>query len=289
MATSEHRAESSFCNPQLVECRPFLKWAGGKSQLLKEIRANLPLSFDRYFEPFLGGGALFFALQPKAAVLTDINTQLVNAFSVVRDDVDSLVAELAKHKERHSRRYYYKLRAADRQNDFWVWSDVEKAARLIYLNKTCFNGLYRVNTWGQFNVPLGDYKQPTILDEVNLRACSSALKEAKLKSASFEEVVEDACSGDFVYLDPPYFPLSPTASFSAYSKGGFTTDDHRRLKEAMAKLTIKGVRVMLSNSSAPFVLDLFKEFDIRFVESGRAINSKGDRRGKIKEVIVRNY
>ena len=267
--------------------RPFIKWAGGKGKLLSELVSRVPENFNTYFEPFLGGGALFFELQPEKAVLADFNAELINAYKVVQRDVEKLIDELSRH--RHNKRHFYRVRDFDRSPAFWVFSDVERAARFIYLNKTCFNGLYRVNSRGEFNVPFGDYKNPAILDAENLRACSAALQGRELVRRSFEEVVGATSKGDFVYYDPPYMPVSKTANFTAYGKEGFTAEDHTRLRDTCIELDKKGVKFMLSNSDAPLVLELYRDFNLETVQSSRSINSKATLRGPVKEVIVRNY
>lgn len=277
--------ESPVINREAV--RPFLKWAGGKKRLLPELLKRVPEGFDRYVEPFLGGGALFFALQPEKALLSDINAEIVNAFQVVRDDVEALIADLSKH--RYGEKYYYKIRNADRGADFWTYSEVEKASRVIYLNKTCYNGLYRVNSRGEFNVPFGDYDKPSIVDEENLRRCSRVLQFAELKCQNFLEMEDSFKAGDFVYFDPPYVPLSKTANFTAYSAGGFSTQQQHELALLCEQLHHRGVKFLLSNSCSELVAELYSGFKIETIHSSRAINSKADSRGKVPEFLVRNY
>lgn len=273
--------------PESLPCRPFLKWAGGKSQLVPQLIERMPDRYSNYFEPFVGSGALFFALRPHGAMLSDINRELINVYKVVRDQLDGLLKNLTRH--RYNSRYFYELRGADRKTDFWTWSDIERAGRTVFLNKTCFNGLFRVNSRGEFNVPFGDYKNPTIADEENLRHCSMALRGAELEVQPFDRVREFSRAGDFVYFDPPYLPLTPTANFTAYHNLGFSFQEHVKLRDLCADLDRKGVKFMLSNSHTPEVLELFNGFEIDVVYASRAINSKGDRRGKVREVIVRNY
>ena len=270
-----------------VKCKPFLKWAGGKGQLLSELLARIPQRFNRYFEPFVGGGALFFGLQPKHALLSDINLDLINTYTVVRDSVEHLIADLSQHV--YEKDYFYQIRDTDRSKAFDNWSNVQRASRLIYLNKTCFNGLYRINSKGQFNVPFGRYTNPKICDATNLRACSQVLQSIRVEALSFDHVVDAANSGDFVYFDPPYAPLNATSYFTSYSKDGFDTNMQIKLRDTCVALDRRGVRFMLSNSSAPLILDLYKNFQTEFVQASRAINSKASLRGKINEVIVRNY
>ncbi|MCM1983735.1 DNA adenine methylase [Lyngbya confervoides] len=267
--------------------RPFLKWAGGKGQLLPELIKRVPETYARYFEPFIGGGALFFALEPESAFLSDINPDLVNVYRVVKKDVEKLIKSLEKHY--YCKDYFYEMRRADRTSTYSAWGDVRKASRLIFLNKTCFNGLYRVNSKGHFNVPFGNYKNPKILDEPNLLACSRVLQNAEITVDSFETVELKAEKGDFVYFDPPYVPLNVTSSFTSYSKEGFDTDRQLQLRDVCERLDQKGVKFMLSNSSAPLILELYQAFNLSLVRASRSINSKGNCRGKIAEVIVTNY
>ncbi len=272
--------------------RPFLKWAGGKQQLLAQFEAYFPSRFDRYIEPFVGGGAVFFHLWntkrlPPACFLFDNNEELVNVYRVVRDQVDELVALLAHHKARHSKTYYYRTRNLDRTE--LTLTDVERAARTIYLNRTCFNGLYRVNSKGEFNVPLGRYKAPKILREPVLRAASAALQGVGIETMDFRELVSFAQPGDFFYFDPPYDPVSKTASFTAYTATSFGDADQRDLARVFAQLTEKGCLCMLSNSHTPFILDLYRDFRIEVVQARRAVNSDANGRGNVPEVVVLNY
>ena len=270
-----------------AECRPFLKWAGGKTQLLAELTRRLPPRFNRYFEPFLGGGALFFRVQPRNAFLSDINAELINSYCAVRGEIDALLDDLRGHI--YEARHYYRLRNADRSPSFAAWPSVRRAGRFIYLNKTCFNGLHRVNSKGHFNVPFGRYVNPTIADERNLRACARALRSAELAVKSFSDAAAGARRGDFVYFDPPYAPLSGTSNFTSYNASGFDAAMQIELRDLFAALDRKGVKVMLSNSSAPLVQELYRGFQIERVTAARAINSQGEKRGQIEEVVIRNY
>jgi DNA adenine methylase len=274
-------------SPQLLhpDCpRPFLKWAGGKGQLIAQYIPHFPKRFSTYHEPFLGGGAIFFHLQPQQARLTDINPELVNVFCCVRDRVEELITLLQQHRDRHSPEYYSALRAQPMN------SDLERAARLIYLNKTCFNGLYRENSKGQFNVPIGKYKNPTICDPESLRAASRALRSTQIERKPFEAVLEIAQTpDDFVYFDPPYHPISSTSRFTAYSRDSFCEADQIRLRDAVTVLANRGVQVMLSNSDCDFVRNLYKDFPIHSILAARSINSNGKRRGKITEVLITSY
>lgn len=270
--------------------KPFLKWAGGKSQLLpdllKWVTAAKP--FGGYHEPFVGGGALYFALAASRAIdgeafLSDTNQRLIRTYLGVRNQVEDVIASLRDHSRKHSRDHYYEVRSSTPAKQ------AEGAARIIYLNRTCFNGLYRENSKGGFNVPMGSYVNPRICDAENLRACSAALKHARIEPRPFETVLDVAKPGDFVYFDPPYVPLSETANFTAYSKGGFGEDSQRRLAEVFATLAKRGVKVLLSNSETPLVRELYGDFRIETVYATRLVNSRADRRGKIAEVLVRSF
>jgi DNA adenine methylase len=263
--------------------RPFLKWAGGKGQLLEQFQRLLPASRGRYFEPFVGGAALFFSLRPDRAALSDVNKELIDCYRAVRDDVDGVIAALGEH--RYDAEHYYAVRSVEPS----TLPQAKRAARTIYLNKTGFNGLYRVNRSGQFNVPIGRYTKPFFCDRANLRACSRALREVELGVRDFGKILGAAKAGDFVYLDPPYVPLSDTADFTSYIPGGFGLKDQGRLATFFAKLAAKGVYVMLSNSDTPTVRELYKGFHIDVVLASRSINSNGARRGKVGEVVVRNF
>lgn len=267
--------------------RPFIKWVGGKGQLLPHLIKKSPQGYGRYFEPFLGGGALFFGLRPQRAVLSDVNTELINTYQVVRDSVEALIAELAHH--RYDEAHYYAVRAWDRAADYASLSPVARAARFIFLNKTGFNGLHRVNSQGHFNVPFGDYNNPTILDAPNLRRCSAALAGVTIEVAGYIEVEARAAAGDFVYFDPPYAPLTATSNFTSYTAGGFDRADQERLRDLCVRLDKKGVHFTVSNSSAPLILELYAQFRVALVEARRFVNARAAGRGPIKEVIVSNF
>ncbi len=265
---------------------PFLKWAGGKSQLITTYDGFFPKRFNRYFEPFTGGGAIFFHLKNQRgefkASLSDLNDELINCYRVIKNDVEELISHLKTHPNDED--YFYELRAVDAK----TLSEIERAARLIYLNKTCFNGLYRVNSKGQFNVPFGFYKNPRTCNETNLRACSAALADVELNCRPFDHVLKFAKKGDLVYFDPPYHPLSSTANFTSYTRNCFSADDQEHLADVFAKLDKRGCHVMLSNSDCAFIRDLYKDFSIETVNAIRAINCKSEGRGKITEVLVLN-
>ncbi len=270
--------------------RPFLKWAGGKGQLLGELLARVAAAgeFGRYHEPFVGGGALFFGLVgslslKRKACLSDNNRNLVDCYLGLQRNVEGVIELLKAHKARHGEEYFYEVRSAA------PVTLEERAARIIYLNRTCYNGLYRENSRGGFNVPFGRYKNPTICDAENLRLCAKALKRATVEKRPFETVLDRAKAGDFVYFDPPYVPLSATSNFTSYDKGGFGEDSQRRLADVFAKLTQRGVKVLLSNSETRLVRELYRDFTIETVYATRLVNSRADRRGKIAEVLARNF
>lgn len=277
-----HDAERAARIPERPP-KPFLKWAGGKGRLLEQFAPLLPKKYARYFEPFLGGGALFFGLRPKKARLSDVNAELVDCYTAVRDDVDSLIAELKRH--RYEKDHFYRVRALDPRS----LSLPARAARTIFLNKTAFNGLYRVNSSGQFNVPFGRHRDPQFCDEDNLRACCRALRKVELIVADFTDVLKKSNEGDFVYFDPPYVPVSKTAYFTAYAPGGFGWPDQQRLAAVFVELDRMGVQVMLSNSDVPALRKLYAGYRLDRVAAARAINSKVEGRGKIAELVVRNY
>lgn len=268
---------------QHLAAAPFLKWAGGKAQLLGQYASLFPSAFGEYYEPFMGGAAVFFHLKPRSAHLSDLNEELVNAFVVVRDNVEELITDLSTHALSHD--YYYAIRATHPG----VLSPIQRASRLIYLNKTCYNGLYRVNRAGAFNVPYGRYKNPNIVNADGLRRASEALQGATVEALDFRDSVVTAKPGDFVYFDPPYQPLSKTASFTGYVGDGFGEDAQERLARVVRELATRGVLVMLSNSDTPLVRELYSGFRTTIVAAKRAISCKGDRRGTISELVIRNY
>ncbi len=271
----------------LVTARPFVKWAGGKHQLLTEIRKHAPLHFKRYWEPFVGGGAVFFHLAPTEASLIDANEELVNAYRVVQQDVESLIGELEKYA--HDEETFYSLREWDRVPGFAERSSVERAARFIYLNKTCFNGLYRVNSKGQFNVPFGRYRNPTIADRVNLISCSKALQGIEVECGSFLDIESRITPDDFVYFDPPYIPLTSTSSFTSYTADRFTIDMQTALRDLCVRLDGAGVKWLLSNSSSFIIRELYSGYKITSVKAQRAINANANKRGEVDEVLIRNF
>jgi DNA adenine methylase len=265
------------------KARPFLKWAGGKAQLLPELLARVPGIYETYREPFLGGGALFWALRPQKAVLSDANLELVRTWRAVKDSVNKVVALLKEHEASHSKEQYLRLRSVDPEQ----LGSVEVAARMIYLNKTCFNGLYRVNRRGEFNVPMGRYgKSRVICDSANLRACSAALQGVAIECMDYSLAIRQAGRGDFVYCDPPYVPLSATASFTSYTADKFGSDDQKHLAELARAAKARGVHILLSNSFAHAALDLYDGFQVVMINARRHISCKSSEREDVKECLI---
>ncbi|MFO7178508.1 MAG: DNA adenine methylase [Pseudomonadota bacterium] len=264
--------------------RPVLKWAGGKRQLLSEILQRLPAHMATYYEPFVGGGAVFFALAARGAfrraVLSDTNAELINLYTALKEDVGGVIRALEKLRDGHSTEQYYRVRASVPK------SETARAARLIYLNRTGFNGLYRVNSKGEFNVPIGRYARPRILDERRLRAAAEALATAEIVLQDFETVCARARRGDAVYFDPPYLPVSRTASFAEYQATPFDLPEHERLARVFTRLAARGVACLLSNSDTKQTRELFANHRVEFVSANRAINSVASRRGAIREILV---
>lgn len=275
-----------------LKAKPFVKWVGGKTQLLPELTKRIPKIKGRYYEPFLGGGALFFHIQseldPSQGCISDINSDLISAYRAVKHSPQELIDSLQKH--RYEKEYFNRVRELDRKTGYSTLSEVEKASRLIFLNKTCYNGIYRVNKKGQFNVPFGQYKNPSIFNKENLLACSQALQKAEIHHVSFETIASTAQPGDFVYFDPPYIPLSASSNFTEYNSNGFDLTSQQMLRDVCLALDERGVSFLLSNSSSPLVYELYENhFEIEVVDASRAINSRGNKRGKVKEVLIGNY
>ena len=270
---------------------PAVKWAGGKRQLLDRILPLVP-EHDTYYEPFVGGGAVFLALAPEKAVINDSNEELVNVYRVIRDNPEELIALLKEHRDRNSKDYYYEVREQDRVFEQYAeMSPAARAARILYLNRTCFNGLYRVNRAGEFNVPWGRYKNPQIVDEQNIRDMSAYLNRAKVKilCQDYRETFRGIRKDSFVYLDPPYMPISQTSSFTGYTAAGFGEIQHKKKKKQCDLLNRRGIRFLLSNSNSEFVKKLYREYTIEEVEASRSVNAKGDGRGNVTELLIRNY
>lgn len=268
---------------------PVLKWVGGKRQLLPEIKKYIP-QFSTYYEPFVGGGAVLFHLQPKKVVINDINWELINVYQVIRDNVEELIEDLNKHKNEEE--YFYKIRELDREKEkYESLTNVEKASRILFLNKTCYNGLFRVNKAGEFNTPYGNYKNPNIVNEPTLRAVSNYFNKANItfKCCDYEQSLKNIRKGAFVYFDPPYDPVSNSANFTGYDKGGFDREEQKRLKSICDKLNKRGIKFLLSNSATDYILDLYSDYTIEKIKAKRAINSNPNKRGAVDEVLVRNY
>ncbi len=269
---------------------PILKWVGGKRQLLTQINKLRPQNVSTYYEPFLGGGAVLFDIQPKKAIVNDYNSELINVYQVVKENVEELIDNLKTHE--NTKDYFYELRAKDRDlGSYERLSNIEKASRIIYLNKTCYNGLFRVNQAGEFNAPFGFYKNPNIVNEVTLRAVSKYLLNNNITflNGDFEESVKGIRKGAFVYFDPPYDPVSSSSSFTGYTQGGFNKDEQLRLKLLCDNLNQRGVKFLLSNSNTEYIRELYKDYQILNVQARRSINSVGSSRGEVDEVLVRNY
>lgn len=266
---------------------PFLKWVGGKRQLMPTIVEHLPENIKdyKYIEPFIGGGAVLFNLQPKNAIINDFNEELINVYQVIKNNLDELIIDLKKHKNEAD--YFYSIRSLDRNGEFKKLTAVKRASRIIFLNKTCFNGLYRVNNAGEFNSPFGRYKNPNIVNEPTLKAVNKFLNSNNIdiKSGDYSEILKQADKKCFVYLDPPYHPISESSNFTGYVQGGWNMYDQIDLKTACDELHKKGVKFLLSNSSADFIKDLYKDYKITIVKANRAINSKGADRGEVDEVL----
>ena len=270
---------------------PFVKWVGGKRQLLGVLSELLPKGgIKSYCEPFVGGGAMLFHLQPSVAYVNDINYELINVYNVIKDSVDELILELSHFNNNPD--VFYDVRSWDRDKfKYSSLSDIQRAARIIFLNKTCFNGLYRVNNAGEFNSPFGYYRNPNIINAPVLKAVSHYLNSAEihLSSVDYSEILASLQKGTFVYLDPPYDPVSDSASFTGYTRGGFSRNEQTRLRECCDDLSRRGIKFMLSNSATDFIMDLYSEYNITVVKAKRAVNSAGDKRGDVEEVVVRNY
>lgn len=269
---------------------PVLKWVGGKRQLIETYTPLLPKKISSYCEPFIGGGALLFHLQPKKAYINDINHDLIRVYTVIKNNVEELIEELKKYK--NEAEFFYSVRDLDRDKYLYKsLSETEKAARIIYLNKTCYNGLYRVNNAEEFNSPFGFYSNPNIVNEPVLRAVSAYFNKNNIhfSSVDYSEVLTDIKKGTFVYLDPPYDPMSETSNFTGYSKNGFTKDEQVRLRKNCDDLDRHGIKFMLSNSATSFILEQYSKYNITIVKAKRAINSVGSKRGNVDEIVVRNY
>lgn len=281
----------------MQELKPFLKWAGGKRQLLPELIQRIPVDKLRageltYYEPFIGGGAVLFEVKPKYAFIADINWELINCYHVLQHCPEELIEQLKYFEKEHCEEFFYKIRGLDRELSYVKMEQEFKAARIIYLNKTCFNGLFRVNSKGQFNVPFGKYQNPLICDTDNLLRVADYLNVRAMVNCwhyDFAGTLETVHANSFIYLDPPYDPVTNTASFTGYCVGGFDRNQQVRLKKAVDKLNRKGCQFLLSNSDTPFINELYRDYKIEKIEASRNINSKATGRGKVGEVLVSNY
>lgn len=276
----------------MLKGKPFVKWAGGKRQVMNEIKKYIPENYNTYYEPFVGGGAVFFELAPKKAVLNDYNKELMNVFECIKDEIkfEKMCNELNHHEANHSEEYYYDIRNVDRdKNKFNRIADYKRAARTIYLNKACFNGLYRVNSKNEFNVPYGKKDKVNTYEGQNLGIvhCILNFNDIELISTDFEEAVKNAKKGDFIYFDPPYD--SDTTTFNSYTDGGFGKEEQIRLFNLFEQLDKKGCYIMLSNHNTKLIRDLYKNYNIHVIKAKRNINANGKKRGSVEEVIITNY
>lgn len=270
---------------------PFLKWVGGKRQLIPEIKKLLPEGIRNrlYIEPFVGAGALFFELQPKRAIINDFNIELINVYEVIRDHPEELITALKEHK--NTSEYFYNIRAIDRQPLFNHMTVIEKASRTIYLNKTCYNGLYRVNNAGEFNSPFGRYKNPNIVNAPVIKAVSRFLNDndITIKQGDYEALLSDLPEKSFVYLDPPYHPISESSNFTGYIQGGWNVDEQIRLRNVCNSLNERGIQFLLSNSATPLIEELYSEYNMKKVRATRSVNSISSKRGQVDEYLIYNY
>ena len=269
---------------------PVVKWVGGKRQLLDDLTPLFPKRVSSYCEPFLGGGAVLFRLQPNIAYVNDVNAELIQMYEVIRDNVEELIAALKEHPNEAG--HFYSVRDWDRDKQkYGQLTKVQKAARVIYLNKTCYNGLFRVNNAGEFNTPFGHYKNPNIVNAPTLRAVSAYFQKAQVtfSSVDYAQVLAKVQKGTFVYLDPPYDPVSNTANFTGYAKGGFDRLEQIRLRQCCDELNRRGIKFMLSNSATDFIKEQYAAYKITIVKANRAVNSNAAGRGQVDEVVVRNY
>lgn len=268
---------------------PVLKWPGGKRRVLPELKKYIPKTYTSYYEPFIGGGAMFFDLSPMIATVSDVNEELINIYKEIQQDPTNLLTELGKHALNHSESYFYQIRALDRDDILYAaLSSAEKAARMIYLNRTCFNGLYRVNSKNQFNAPYGKYTNPRIVDAENIQALHDwmSLRKITFSNGDYSSSLKSATAGSFIYLDPPYVPATETASFVSYSKDGFSMENQEALKDLALTLDAAGSFIMLSNSDTPLTRELYKDFIIKPINVSRSVGASASSRNKVGEVIV---
>jgi DNA adenine methylase len=270
---------------------PFLKWVGGKRQIMSSIVSLLPENIRsfRYVEPFIGGGAVLFHLQPEKAIINDFNAELVNVYKIIKNRLEELITDLNKHK--NDAAYFYELRALDRKPEFKKLSAVQRASRVIYLNKTCFNGLYRVNSSGEFNAPFGRYRNPNIVNEPTLKAVNKYLNanDIQIFNKDYQAILSTLDKRSFVYIDPPYHPISENPNFTGYIQGGWDSNDQLRLKQTCDELTKKGIKFLQSNSSSSLIKHLYGEYQIIAVKANRVVNADKSGRGEIEELLIKNY
>lgn len=277
-------------NIEIIKAKPFVKWVGWKRQLIKQLELLFPKEFNNYFEPFIGGWAVFFNVQKKQSFLSDINEELINTYQIIKNEPRKLIKFLENCK--YSKEFYHEIRAWDREIDgLKKHSKIQRAGRFIYLNRTCFNGLHRVNSRGEFNVPMGAYKNPDFIQKENILNASELLNrtQAVIEVQSFEHVLDNAKSGDFVYFDPPYDTLTETANFTSYNQSEFGRDMQKKLAEVFRELDARGCKVMLSNHNTPFIREIFKGFRFEIVKARRNVNSNAEGRGEVEEIVVLNY
>jgi DNA adenine methylase len=275
---------------EMDDAKPFIQWVGGKREMIPQYKEYIPKSFNKYYEPFLGGGAMFFYLKPKVAVLGDNSEELIRAYEGVRSEPLIVIELLKELKNKHSKELYMEIRSVDRQTNIYKsFCDAEIASRFIYLNQTCFNGVYRVNKRGQFNVPIGSSLNRLICDEITIKKDCEVLKGAHIMNIDFSKLTEDARENDFIYIDPPYYPISIYSDFTRYTKEKFYKEDQLRLKDNIDELSQRGCKVMLSNSDCKFTNDLYTKYRRIKTYSNRTLNSKKDKRGRITELLILNY
>ena len=270
--------------------KPILKWVGGKRQLLHEIKPLIPKKYSTYIEPFVGGGAVLFDLQPKCAMINDSNEELMNVYEIIKNNPEELIELLKDHEANNSEEYYYKIRALDRSIEYVSLTKLQRAARIIYLNKTCYNGLFRVNSAGEFNSPYGRYKNPNIVNEPTIRAISKYFQNNEIEffNKDYSVILENVKKNSFIYFDPPYMPISSSASFTGYTKSGFSYEQQKELRDICNVLRDRGIKFIESNSDCLEIRDLYKDYKIKTVLAKRYINSDSEKRGEISEVLICN-
>lgn len=270
--------------------KPILKWVGGKRQILHEIRPLIPKTYSTYIEPFIGGGAVLFDLQPKYAVINDLNEELMNVYEIIKNNPEELIELLKDYEANNSKEYYYNIRALDRSMSYMSLSKIQRAARTIYLNKTCYNGLFRVNSAGEFNSPYGRYKNPNIVNEPTIKAISKYFQtnEIAFFNKDYSDIIKNVEKGSFIYFDPPYMPISSSASFTGYTRNGFSYERQKELRDICDELRDKGIKFLVSNSDCLEIRDLYKGYKIKTIQAKRYVNSNSEKRGEINELLICN-